>query len=98
MRTAWGGFTAMRFAMSFAAVAEPGQPPASFWAQAALRNIFHDPQTSETALGFQFIAEGFMDEKHGMVWKPLKFDEVSGLGKFVFKWNLDLYREKGMGG
>jgi len=87
-----------QYAMSFTAVAEPGQPPASFWALAALRNVFYDPQTSETALGFQFIAEGFMDEKFGLVWKPLKFDEVSGLGKFVFKWNLDLYREKGMGG
>jgi len=68
-----------------------------FWVSAALRNVFSDPQTSETALGFEFIAEGYMDEKLGLVWKPLRFDEVSGLGKFVFKWNLDLYREKGMG-
>jgi len=86
-----------RFAMSFRAVSEPGAPPMSFWANAALRNVFYDPQTGETALGFEFIAEGSMDEKLGLVWKPLKFDEVGGLGKFVFKWNLDLYREKGIG-
>ncbi|MDR3641088.1 MAG: hypothetical protein P4L39_07175 [Humidesulfovibrio sp.] len=86
-----------RFAVNFRAVAEPGAAPASFWASALLRNHFYDPQTSETALGFEFVAEGVMDEKFGMVWRPLRFDEVSGLGKFVFKWNLDLYREKGMG-
>lgn len=86
-----------RYTVQFRAIAEPGSPAASFWVSAALRNVFRDPQTSETALGFEFIAEGYMDEKHGLVWKPLKFDEVSGLGKFVFKWNLDLYREKGMG-
>ena len=86
-----------RYAVHFEAVAEPGAQPATFWVQAVLRNVFRDPQSSETALGFEFVAEGFMDEKHGLVWKPLRFDEVSGLGKFVFKWNLDLYREKGMG-
>ncbi|MHC1752492.1 PilZ domain-containing protein [Humidesulfovibrio sp.] len=86
-----------RYAVHFEAVAEPGAQPASFWVQAVLRNVFRDPQTGETALGFEFVAEGSMDEKHGLVWRPLRFDEVSGLGKFVFKWNLDLYREKGMG-
>jgi len=85
------------YAVSFRAVGEPGTAPVSFWVQAALRNVFHDTQTGETALGFEFVAEGFMDEKKGLIWRPLKFDEVSGLGKFVFKWNLDLYREKGMG-
>lgn len=87
----------VRYAMHFRAVAEPGGPAATFWVQALLRNVFRDPQTSETALGFEFVAEGHMDEKDGLVWRPLKFDEVTGLGKFVFKWNLDLYREKGMG-
>jgi len=86
-----------RFAMNFRAVATPGAEPATFWAHAALRNFFYDPQISETALGFEFVAEGILDEKLGMLWRPLRFDEVSGLGKFVFKWNLDLYREKGMG-
>ncbi len=86
-----------RYAVHFRAVTEPGAGASAFWVAAVLRNVFRDPQTSETALGFEFVAEGVMDEKHGMVWRPLKFDEVSGLGKFVFKWNLDLYREKGMG-
>lgn len=86
-----------RYAISFRAVAEPGTPPATFWVQAVLRNYFHDPQTSETSLGFEFIAEGFMDEREGLVWRALKFDEVGGLGKFIFKWNLDLYRSKGVG-
>jgi hypothetical protein len=85
-----------RYAMNFRAVSEPGAAPASFWVAAVLRNVFADPQTGETALGFEFVAEGVMDEKDGLVWKPLKFDEVTGLGKFVFKWNLDLYREKGI--
>ncbi|HWR04271.1 MAG TPA: hypothetical protein VN419_09650 [Humidesulfovibrio sp.] len=86
-----------RYAVHFRAMAETGAGSSAFWVAAVLRNIFRDPQTSETALGFEFVAEGSMDEKLGMVWRPLKFDEVSGLGKFVFKWNLDLYREKGMG-
>lgn len=87
----------VRYAMRFSAVAEPGAAPAAFWVQAVLRNVFRDPHSSETALGFEFVAEGHMDEAQGLVWRPLKFDEVTGLGKFVFKWNLDLYREKGMG-
>jgi c-di-GMP-binding flagellar brake protein YcgR len=85
------------FSFHFQAVAEPGTPAASFWVNAILRNIFTDPQKGETALGFEFISEGFIDETRRLIWKPLKFDEVGGLGKFVFKWNLDLYREKGIG-
>jgi len=85
------------FSFHFQAVAEPGSPAASFWVNAILRNIFTDPQKGETALGFEFISEGFIDETRRLIWRPLKFDEVGGLGKFVFKWNLDLYREKGIG-
>jgi len=85
------------FSFHFQAVAEPGSPAASFWVNAVLRNIFNDTQKGETALGFEFISEGFIDETRRLVWRPLKFDEVGGLGKFVFKWNLDLYREKGIG-
>lgn len=86
------------FSFFFKAVAEPGGPAASFWVNAILRNIFQDPQKGETALGFEFIAEGSLDEDRRLIWRPLRFDEVGGLGKFVFKWNLDLYREKGIGG
>ena len=85
------------FSFHFQAVAEPGSPPATFWVNAVLRNIFNDTHKGETALGFEFISEGFIDEGRRLVWRPLKFDEVGGLGKFVFKWNLDLYREKGIG-
>ncbi|MDP3428461.1 MAG: hypothetical protein Q8S17_13935 [Humidesulfovibrio sp.] len=86
------------FSFHFRAVAEPGAPAATFWVNAILRNIFNDTHKGETALGFEFISEGFIDEARRLVWRPLKFDEVGGLGKFIFKWNLDLYREKGIGG
>jgi len=86
------------FSFHFQAVAEPGAPAAAFWVNAILRNIFNDTQKGETALGFEFISEGFIDETRRLVWRPLRFDEVGGLGKFIFKWNLDLYREKGIGG
>ena len=86
------------FSFHFQAVAEPGTPAATFWVNGILRNIFNDTQKGETALGFEFISEGFIDETRRLVWRPLRFDEVGGLGKFIFKWNLDLYREKGIGG
>ncbi len=85
-----------RYSVSFKAVGEPGKPPVNFWVSAVLRNVFRDPQSSETALSFELLAEGRMDELDGLVWKPLKFNEVTGLGKFVFRWNLDLYRGKGL--
>jgi len=86
------------FSFHFQAVTEPGAPGATFWVNAILRNVFSDTQKGETALGFEFISEGFVDETRRLVWRPLRFDEVGGLGKFIFKWNLDLYREKGIGG
>jgi c-di-GMP-binding flagellar brake protein YcgR len=85
------------FSFHFEAVAEPGATAASFWVNAILRNTFSDSQKGETAMGFEFISEGFIDDDRRLIWRPLKFDEVGGLGKFVFKWNLDLYREKGIG-
>ena len=85
------------FSFHFQAVAEPGALPASFWVNGVLRNVFQDPQKSETALGFEFVSEGFVDESRRLAWRPLRYDEVDGLGRFVFKWNLDLYREKGIG-
>lgn len=86
------------FHLFFKAVSEPGAQPVSFWVEAVLRNLLHDPESSETALGFEFLAEGFIDNDSLLQWRPLRFDEVTGLGKFIFKWNLDLYREKGLGG
>ncbi len=86
------------FHLFFLAVEEPGSKPAEFWVEAVLRNVFHDPETGETALGLEFVAEGSRDVNNRLIWRPLRFDEVTGLGKFVFKWNLDLYRDKGLGG
>lgn len=86
------------FILYFKAVSEPGGPSSVFWAEGVLRNLFHDPESGETSLGFEFVAEGFLDSEGMLLWRPLRFDEVTGLGKFVFKWNLELYREKGLGG
>lgn len=87
-----------RFNLFFKAQGEPGGPLSPFWVEAVLRNLLHDPESSETSLGFEFLAEGFIDADNLLQWRPLRFDEVTGLGKFVFKWNLELYREKGLGG
>lgn len=87
-----------RLNLYFKAQSEPGGPASQFWVEAVLRNLFHDPESSETALGFEFLSEGFIDADNLLQWRPLRFDEVTGLGKFIFKWNLELYREKGLGG
>lgn len=84
--------------MFFQAVEEPGDKTSNFWVEAVLRNTFHDPETGETSLGMEFVAEGVPGAEDSLTWRPLRFDEVTGLGKFVFKWNLDLYRDKGLGG
>lgn len=83
-----------RYSLYFTALSGPEYPAAQFWVNAALRNIIDRPQESEIILGFEFIAEGELDEAKKIVWHPLKFDEVSGLGKFIFKWNLDNSRGK----
>lgn len=83
-----------RFSFFFKAVAEPTIPAMSFWVKAILRSIYNDTQKNETGLGFEFISEGLLDEGRRLVWLPLKLDEVSSLGKFIFKWNLDLRRVK----
>jgi len=83
-----------RFSLHFTAVSNPGSPETAFWVNAALRNTTYRPQQSEVSLGFEFVAEGVLDEAKRIVWHPLKLGEVSGLGKFIFKWNLDNFREK----
>ena len=85
-----------RFSLFFTALSSPECPPAHFWVNATLRNIIDRPQESEICLGFEFIAEGELDDRKRIVWHPLKFDEVSGLGKFIFKWNLDNSRDKAL--
>lgn len=88
----------MHLNLFFKAVEDTQSQASNFWAEAVLRNLFHDPESGETALGLEFLAEGFVDKDGFLNWRPLRFDEVTGLGKFVFKWNLELYREKGIGG
>lgn len=66
-----------------------------FLAQAALRNLFSDPQQGVTSLGFEFTAEGRLNRDKKLVWTPLADNTLPGLGPFIFKWNLlDFYRDK----
>ncbi|HWR04243.1 MAG TPA: hypothetical protein VN419_09500 [Humidesulfovibrio sp.] len=67
----------------------------TFLVNAVLRNLFYDPQAGETALGFEFTAEGALNKDKRLVWTPLRASEATGLNAFIFKWNLlDFYKEK----
>ena len=83
-----------RFTFYFKAVAQSNCPAADFWVNAILRSIYTSRHTGDVCLGFEFIAEGVLNKARKIDWSPLKLNEVSGLGKFIFKWNLDFYREK----
>lgn len=83
-----------RYSLYFTAVSSADSQPAHFWVNAVLRNIIDRPQTSEVCLGFEFVAEGELNDAKRIIWHPLKLDEVAGLGKFIFKWNLDNSRHK----
>jgi c-di-GMP-binding flagellar brake protein YcgR len=83
------------FSFYFKAVAEEETPIKAFLACAVLRNTFSDPQTGETSLGFEFVAEGRLNKEKRLVWTRLPTNELPGLSPFVFKWNLlDFYRDK----
>ena len=82
------------FSIYFTASSQAKSPATTFWVNATLRNILESKTKDEVGLGFEFVAEGGLNEHNKLVWCPLKLDEVSGLGKFIFKWNLDYYREK----
>ncbi len=67
----------------------------AFLVNATIRNAFNDPQSGETALGLEFMAEGGLNKNRRLVWTPLKANEVTHLSGFIFKWNLlDFYKEK----
>ncbi|MBU1230386.1 MAG: hypothetical protein KKA55_10110 [Proteobacteria bacterium] len=85
------------FVFYFKAVAQGSSPAADFWVQAVLRSIYANPRTGDVGLGFEFIAEGVLNKARRLDWSALKLHEVSGLGRFIFKWNLDFYREKAAG-
>jgi len=83
------------FTFYFKVVAEEDTPAKAFLANAVLRNVFSDPQTGETALGFEFVAEGRLNKQRRLVWTQLATNELPDLSPFIFKWNLlDFYREK----
>ncbi len=66
-----------------------------FLVNAVLRNGFNDLEKKETSLGFEFTAEAVYDDEGQLRWEPLRTGEVSNLGVFILKWNLqDFYNEQ----
>lgn len=83
------------YSFYFKAAEEQEDMEQTFLLNAVLRNVFYDPQAGETALGFEFSAEGALNKHKQVVWSPLKTNEATGLSAFIFKWNLlDFYKEK----
>jgi len=83
------------YSFYFKAAEEQEDMEQTFLVNAVLRNLFYDPQAGETALGFEFTAEGALNKQKRVVWSPLKANEATGLSAFIFKWNLlDFYKEK----
>lgn len=83
------------FAFYFKALDGQDIPEKNFLIAATLRNAFNDPQEGETALGFEFQAEGRLNKDRRLVWTPLKNNEATGLPPFILKWNLaDFHRDK----
>lgn len=74
--------------LRFQAMIQEEETPGEFLVNAVLRNGFNDLEKKETALGFEFSAEGSLDEQARLKWEPLRSGEVSALGPFVVKWNL----------
>lgn len=85
-----GGFT-----FYFEASREDGEGEQSFWLNAVLRNQLPVSVAGEVLLGFEFIAEGVIDDFGQLQWESLWSGEVSDLGPFIFRWNLaDFQKEK----
>jgi hypothetical protein len=88
--TEGGGYT-----FYFEASREDGEGEQSFWLNAALRNQPPVTDAGEALLGFEFIAEGVIDDFGQLQWESLRSGEVSDLGPFIFRWNLaDFQKEK----
>lgn len=60
----------------------------AFFANAVLRNVQCEAEREEALLGFEFTAEGTIDDDGRIRWEPLKSGEITGLGAYIFKWNL----------
>lgn len=85
-----GGYT-----IYFEASREDGEGEQPFWLNAALRNQLPVADAAEALLGFEFIAEGVIDDFGQLQWESLRSGEVSDLGPFIFRWNLaDFQKEK----
>jgi len=64
---------------------------------AVLRNKLSDLHVGQTLLGFEFVAQGEIDETGQLKWEPLRSGEFSKLGPYVFKWNLlDFYKDRNL--
>ena len=82
------------FTVRFKALLED-EMDADFLVNAVLRNGFNDLEKKETSLGFEFTAEAVYDDEGQLKWEPLRTGEVSDLGVFILKWNLqDFYNEQ----
>lgn len=75
------------FTLRFTAVLEE-EAEEIFLVNAVLRNGFNDLEKKETSLGFEFVAERGYDDQDQPKWEPLRSGEVSNLGVFILKWNL----------
>lgn len=74
-----------------------GGPDDPYWIIAKISNSSKDFVTKDTGLGMEFIAEGRLDPETGKVaWKKVADNVISGIGKWTYKWNLEVYREKGL--
>lgn len=75
-------------AFYFEAKREDADTPEAFFANARLRNVQCEAGREEALLGFEFTAEGAIDDDGCIKWEPLKSGEMTGLGAYIFKWNL----------
>jgi hypothetical protein len=74
-----------------------GGPDDPYWIIARISNASRDFVTKDAGLGMEFIAEGRLDPETGKVaWKKVADNVISGIGKWTYKWNLEVYREKGL--
>lgn len=83
------------FTFYFEAARDCGEGEQPFWVNAALRNEMHVLEGGDALFGFEFSAEGEVDENGHLKWESLRTGEVASLGAFIFKWNvLDFQKEK----
>lgn len=68
-----------------------------YWLIARISNSVRDFVSKDVVLGLEFIAEGRLDpETRKVGWKKVQGNVIPGIGKWTYKWNLDVYREKGL--